>query len=77
MKYLSEAIKDLIQQGVYSLYRLEDGRNIVYTPPKLPCCSSHPRPAAIYVVNDDGDFVGVLEDNDLRNYKIKEVIHVS
>lgn len=73
MTNLYEAVKTQINLGYYSLYRLDDNRIILYMPETRPCCSTHPRPAHIYELSEDGTVIKELP-NEIRDYKVKESI---
>lgn len=73
MNKLSSEVKYLVTMGIYSIYELNDGRFILYTPPTQPgALFSHP--LRIWELTAEGDVLGELKDGDLRNYDVKKVV---
>lgn len=84
MSRLYDSVKQLVKDGIYSIYRLEDGRLILFTPPSRFAYSifteltDEPKKntAHIYSLDELGNVRMELPDNDLKNYKVKEFIHL-
>jgi hypothetical protein len=75
MKNLNPDVRKLVEQGIYSLYRLKNGHIVLYVPASRPCCSIFGHLEAIYHLSEDGDVLATL-GSDWDKDGVAEVIRI-
>ncbi len=75
MDNINPAIKNLINRGLWSLYKIdhETIKYVLHSPGPNSCCRQHSKPEKYYVVDEDGSMKNRIEG--IKDLKVLGLVH--